>query len=167
MSMRIFEGGRSGQTGFCTRGLGMPHPNPSPEGEGLFLRGAGMLQAPPLQGRGWGGAVRFGLILPLVTVTGCHHSTGSLGGAPIACQPPGATAMSDTCTVESMKTPDGIVLTIRHPDGSFRRLLQVNDGRGVVAADGAEPATVKAADDKRIDVAIGGARYRLPAKITP
>jgi urease accessory protein len=55
---------------------GLPHPNPSPEGEALFWRRHGTLQAPPLQGRGWGGAYpmslrnigKRGLQLALLTI---------------------------------------------------------------------------------------------------
>jgi hypothetical protein len=65
-----------------------------------------------------------------------------------------------------MATPEGTALTVRNPDGSFRRLLMVGDGRGVIAADGAEPAVVRPGDAKSIDVAIGGMVYRLPARVT-
>src|SRR4051812_34405865 len=46
------------------------------------------------------------------------------------------------CTVERTAGKDGLTLTVRAPSGSFRRLEVTGDGRGVAAADGAEPAKV-------------------------
>ena len=81
---------------------------------------------------------------------GCAH-----GGAPL----------SRVCTVDRMAGAGGLVLTVRHPDGAFRRLLVTKDGRGVIAADGAERAVVTIVAPDTIDVVIGGDRYRLPATV--
>jgi hypothetical protein len=59
----------------------------------------------------------------------------------------------------------GEMLTIRHADGGFRRFRIVTDGRGVVAADGAEGAVVTIDGDRRIAVRAGQDQYRLPATI--
>jgi len=80
----------------------------------------------------------------------------------IECATAGADFARD-CTVERTETADGLILTVRHPDNGFHRLLVVKDGRGVIAADGAESAKVTLLDNGRIAVAIGGYRYRLPA----
>lgn len=77
----------------------------------------------------------------------------------------GNATLNSTCTVERARTDQGLTLTVRHPDGAFRRMLITSDGRGVVAADGAEPAAVSVSGADRIDVAIGGDRYRLPATV--
>lgn len=69
------------------------------------------------------------------------------------------------CRVDRQSGGDGLILTVRHPDGAFRRLATTNDGRGVIVADGAEQAVVSLAGDGQIDVAIGGDLYRLPATI--
>lgn len=69
------------------------------------------------------------------------------------------------CTVERDRTDQGIVLTVRKPDGGFRRLLATRDGRGVAAADGAEAAEVTIIGENVIEVAIAGDRFRLPARI--
>jgi hypothetical protein len=70
-----------------------------------------------------------------------------------------------TCTVEQTPGARGLMLTVRHDDGGFHRLLVTGDGRGVVAADGAEPARVTVPNGQSIDVALGEDRYRLPATI--
>lgn len=70
-----------------------------------------------------------------------------------------------TCTVDRTQSKDGLILTVRRPDGGFHRLLAVKDGRGLVAADGAEAAKVTIVGDGQIEVAIGGDRFRLPATI--
>jgi hypothetical protein len=82
----------------------------------------------------------------------------------IECAAAGA-AFARDCTVERMQTAEGLILTVRHSDNGFHRLLVVNDGRGVIAADGAEAAKVTILGDGRIEVAIGGYRYRLPATV--
>lgn len=76
-------------------------------------------------------------------------------------------AFASACTVDIHKTQDGTFLTLRHPDGGFRRLRVTTDGSGVIAADGAEPALVKTIDKDRIEVALGPVRYRLPATVGP
>ena len=40
-----------------------------------------------------------------------------------------------------------------------------NDGRGVVAADGAVPAIVKPLGAKLVEVTIGNDHYRIPANV--
>ena len=82
----------------------------------------------------------------------------------IDCALAGASAFERACIVER---GEGGTLTIRHPDGGFRRLTITGDGRGVAAADGAAAAEVQLIADNRIEVAIGGDRYRLPATVRP
>ncbi|OYX48135.1 MAG: hypothetical protein B7Y97_11535 [Sphingomonas sp. 32-66-10] len=69
------------------------------------------------------------------------------------------------CTIDRAQTQDGLILTVRHPDGGFHRLRVTRDGRGVVAADGAKPASVTIIDKDAIEVEIDDARYRLPATV--
>lgn len=69
------------------------------------------------------------------------------------------------CTIDRTQTSDGLILTLHHKDGGFRRLLVTRDGRGVIAADGAERATVKIVGTHEIEVTVGSDRYRLPATV--
>jgi hypothetical protein len=86
-------------------------------------------------------------------------------GGSIACAVDGAAAVTRGCAMERFSGPEGTTLTIRHPSGAFRRLLVTTDGRGVVAADGADPAIVSVIGEGRIEVAIAGDRYQLPATV--
>lgn len=81
----------------------------------------------------------------------------------IICAPAGNAAFSRQCTLDRVQSAEGLILTVHKPDGGFHRLLVVKDGRGVVAADGAEAAKVTIVADHQIEVAIGGDRFRLPA----
>ncbi|WP_066795683.1 hypothetical protein [Sphingomonas soli] len=83
----------------------------------------------------------------------------------IECAPPGADTFAYSCAIDMVQSQDGLFLTLRHPDGGFRRLLVTRDGRGVIAADGAEQTVVTTLAPDLIEVAIGGARYRLPATV--
>ncbi|PVE60361.1 hypothetical protein DC429_07655 [Arthrobacter sp. TPD3018] len=77
----------------------------------------------------------------------------------------GNDAFQRTCAVERTQGDRGLILTVRHDDGGFHRLLVTQDGHGVIAADGAEAARVSIIDPQSIEVAIGSDRYRLPATI--
>jgi hypothetical protein len=83
----------------------------------------------------------------------------------LECATEGAASFERVCTMERVSGPEGTTLTIRHPSGGFRRLLVTTDGRGVVAADGADPALVSIVADNQIEVAVAGDRYRLPATV--
>lgn len=80
----------------------------------------------------------------------------------IACALAGSERFANDCAIERSAAGDGS-LTLRHPDGGFRRLLLTRDGRGVVASDGAARAVVRTLADGRAEVTIEGDRYRLPA----
>ncbi len=87
------------------------------------------------------------------------------GDGKLSCAVSGATVFARVCELERSRTDKGLQLTVRHPDGGFRRLIVVSDGRGVVAADGSEKAVVTPIAPREIEVAIAGNRYRLPATI--
>jgi len=77
----------------------------------------------------------------------------------------GDAPLTRSCTVEQVQGPDGLTLTVRQPDGGFHRLLVTRDGRGVIAADGAQPAKVTIVGASDIEVVVGTSRYRLPATV--
>jgi hypothetical protein len=98
----------------------------------------------------------------LLLLSACGGSPASRAEEKVDCAVDGATAFARVCTIERSSGPE---FTLRSPSGGFRRLARVGDGRGVVAADGAEQATVTVLGKDRIEVAIGGDRYRLPATV--
>lgn len=67
------------------------------------------------------------------------------------------------CTLERSSDNEGVILTLRQPEGGFHRLRIVKDGRGVIAADGSEQPKVSVVGDHEIEVAFANVRYRLPA----
>lgn len=83
----------------------------------------------------------------------------------IKCALAGSDAFQRVCTIDRETGDRGLMLTVHHPDGGFRRLLVTRDGRGVTAADGAEPAKVAIVDANEIEVALGDDLYRLPATV--
>lgn len=81
----------------------------------------------------------------------------------IPCALSGAKQFTTNCTIEERSGPDGLILTVGRRDVGYRQLLVTTDGRGVIAADGAEPANVTVIEDGVIEVGIATDRYRLPA----
>ncbi len=110
------------------------------------------------------------LSFPLALI-GCggadHDAPQPPAAGRIACSTAPAAPFARDCTVEQATVGDAVVLTVRNADGGFRRLQVTRDGRGLIAADGAEAAKVSVTGPDEIEVAIGGARYRLPATVGP
>ena len=77
----------------------------------------------------------------------------------VLCRVNGAKDMAPLCRRENERDQ----LTIRHSDGGFRRFVVVDDGRGIVTADGAETAQIEQLDSGRIRVTVGSDAYDLPA----
>ena len=114
------------------------------------------------------GRMRILLALALLLPSACGEGGDRAAIAAddrIDCRIGAALEYEHFCRIEQSAGERGRALTIRKPDGGFRRLLVADDGRGVVAADGAEQATVTIIDDGRIEVAIGGDSFRLPATV--
>ena len=83
----------------------------------------------------------------------------------IACAIGTASEFTHNCSVERQVEEGVLFLTMNHEDVSFRRLRVMDDGSGVVAADGADEAQITVFDGE-IEVSLGGDRYILPATIT-
>ncbi|WP_238475417.1 hypothetical protein [Sphingomonas cavernae] len=106
------------------------------------------------------------LLLTACGGQGAGEDAGAADAGRIECAAAGESAFRSDCTVERSKDDAGaLILTVSHPDGAFRRLRVVDDGRGVVAADGAEEAQVSVIAGGGIEVSLAGERYRLPATI--
>lgn len=120
------------------------------------------------------------MILPLLLLTsGCssqpdneelaatesRQAREAANAGRIDCALENAAHFDRSCTVEQMTSDRQSLLVVGRADAGYRRLLITSDGRGVVAADGAEPAIVSIRDNGMIEVRIGADRYRLPAKV--
>lgn len=115
----------------------------------------------------WAAIIAGGLVL-----AGCSGPVEEAAGqeaaaetdSMIACAIGSATAFTRKCTVERSVESGVLFLTIHHEDGGFRRFRVMDDGSGVVAADGADDAQITVFDGE-IEVSLGGDRYILPARI--
>lgn len=77
-------------------------------------------------------------------------------GETVACALDGATQFAPACTAER----NAAQITVRHPDGGFRR-FEIVTGGAVVSLDGADRATAAPLADGTVELTIGGDRYRL------
>jgi hypothetical protein len=125
------------------------------------------------------GLRRSGLVLALAALAGCSSAEESeaapveadeVAEAPegaelIECAIGGGQWFLRECTVEQAQLDGARILTVRHPDGGFRRFELVSDGRGLAVADGAVEAVTEIHEGNRLDVSVGNDRYRFPATI--
>lgn len=83
----------------------------------------------------------------------------------IECRSGDAEPFARACSIETFDSAEGRLVTVRKPDGGFRRLRIGSDGHGIAAADGAEQVRVANLRDGRILVSIGGDHFRLPGTV--
>jgi len=105
------------------------------------------------------------VLIALLLLAGCGRPKGDPepDTRKIDCALGGATAFAPQCQVEQ----SGAMLIVHEPGGAFRRFRKVDDGRGVVVADGMEDAHVAWIADGVLEVVVGNDRYRFPAKVKP
>ena len=128
------------------------------------------IPSPPGRGRERRSRGRVRVTTLALVLSACHSQPETAPAEPVAkadlipCAT-GTAALAAACAVDLAPGPDGQLVTVRNPDGGFHRLLVTGDGRGVIAADGAQAARVTTVDANTIEVAIGPDRYRLPATV--
>jgi hypothetical protein len=88
----------------------------------------------------------------------------------IECAVGGAAAFERVCVIERTKRVGGVVLTVRHPNGSFRNFFLAMDEwsadpvsieSALDTADGAQRASV-ISGETYTNVTVGADRYRIP-----
>ncbi|WAT18513.1 hypothetical protein OZN62_02730 [Aurantiacibacter sp. MUD11] len=83
------------------------------------------------------------------------------GGTLIDCSLNGAGGFGRDCTMERAEQDGESFVIVRHPDGAFRRFQLGVPNRGLVTADGAQPAEVTDMGGY-VEVRVGSDRYHLP-----
>ncbi len=116
--------------------------------------------------------MRYSLGFPLLALTAlcvaCSQGGGdevpavAEGEELIACAVDGASELKEVCAVERSRSEGVLYLTVRHPNGAFRRFEVLDDGRGLAVADGSQQAVVRYPDGFA-ELAVGNDLYRFPA----
>lgn len=83
----------------------------------------------------------------------------------IDCALNGAPTAQAVCKRTTIQNGDITQLVLEGPEGDFRRFNILTDGRGLEAADGAEPATITLLDGGKIEVKVDDDLYILPATV--
>lgn len=111
--------------------------------------------------------MRAGLpaLLICAVLAACSKAEEAPKGRVIDCALSGAAKFLPECFVEDSRSGGNRFLTVRHKAGTFRRFEMVDDGRGVVSADGADEATAKWSAQGVLEVSVAGDRYRFPARM--
>ena len=92
---------------------------------------------------------------------GEHASAQSADENMIECALDGAAEFERVCEVERAEVDGVKSLTVRHPDGGFRRFDVLTDGHGLAVADGADQAKL-AVEGDMLGVTVDNDRYRFP-----
>jgi hypothetical protein len=98
-------------------------------------------------------------------LSACHGGDGKRDGETLICAIGTGSQLAPACQMERGRDETGPVVTIRQPDGGFRRLRFV---AGIwEAADGAFAATQTDAANGQVEVTVAGDRYLMPGAQAP
>lgn len=93
---------------------------------------------------------------------GVNGAGTALNTAP--CALGGASEFTQKCGLERTEVEGKSVVTLRHPDGGFRRLIELDGAKRYAAADGSDEAVIEA-NGGEIEVTLGDDHYLLPAPV--
>lgn len=96
---------------------------------------------------------------------GAEQAQADAGAQRIECALGEGAKFAADCLVERSASGETRMVTVRHPDGGFRRFEQVDDGRGLVVAEGADEAVLDLSGEV-LEITVAQDRYRFPATPT-
>ena len=115
------------------------------------------------------------LVLALVLALAACSSGGGADGnaaqgakgaseapASVACALAGTRSFTAQCGLERASIAGQAIITLRHPDGGFRRLIELDGGKRFAAADGSDEVAIEA-NGAEIEVTLGEDHYLMPA----
>ncbi len=108
------------------------------------------------------------VIIAILALSACSQEPTAAPGAnenALKCALDGAAQFAPVCAVERETQDGALFLTVRHPDGGFRRFEVMTDGSGVALADGSETGEFSMGPDGQLEAKVGDDRYRFPVKV--
>ena len=97
--------------------------------------------------------------------SGAAEQAGEAAAAAVTtvpCALAGAKTFEASCEAERRAMGGKTIVTLRHPDGGFRRLVELEGGKSFAAADGSDEVALEA-NGKDIEVTLGDDHYLFPA----
>ncbi len=79
----------------------------------------------------------------------------------VPCALAGAKEFKSDCTLERGTEGGKPMVIVRHPDGGFRRLLELDGGKRFAAADGADAVSIEP-NQRELEVTVGDDHYLFP-----
>ena len=80
----------------------------------------------------------------------------------VPCALAGARSFTGSCKVERLTAGGKTIITVRHPNGGFRRLVELEGGKRFAAADGSDEVSIER-NGSEIEVTLGDDHYLFPA----
>ena len=88
-------------------------------------------------------------------------ASASVAAVTVSCALHGAADYKDRCTVEHSASGGKNFILLRHPDGGFRRLEELEAGKRYKTIDGADEAVVEA-NGSDLELTVGDDHYLFP-----
>lgn len=105
-----------------------------------------------------------GLLMLSACSSGEGYPLAATDAESLDCALNGASDFAADCAVERSRHGEVLLLTVRHPDGGFRRFEVLNDGHGLAMADGAATARTTLSGEM-LELAVEADRYRFPVTL--
>jgi hypothetical protein len=80
----------------------------------------------------------------------------------VPCALAGSRSFTANCAAEKVTSGARTIVTVRHPNGGFRRLVELEGGRRFAAADGSDEVHIER-NGAEIEVTLGDDHYLFPA----
>ena len=92
---------------------------------------------------------------------GTDGASATSAAQTVPCALAGSRSFTAQCGLETSNSDGKSIVTLRHPDGGFRRLIALEGGKRYAAADGSDEVVLEV-NGAEIEVTLGDDHYLLP-----